>query len=141
MADERRSPESSAEEGRERTTPRRRSPRQASKVDGDQLVREKLSSLPEPSRTLALQLHELIRSTAPELTPRLWYGLPAYAKDGAVICFFRVPETFEERYFTLGFNDKAKLDDPPLWPVAYALTELTPDAAQRIAELVRRALG
>lgn len=100
----------------------------------------KIEILPGPYRGMGERLHAIIRANAPGLTPRTWYGMPAYAKDGEVVCFFRGPQVFKERYMTLGFNDGARLDDGGMWPVYYALTELSPAEEARIAALVRRAV-
>jgi uncharacterized protein YdhG (YjbR/CyaY superfamily) len=101
----------------------------------------KIAELPEADRTLAGRIHALVKATAPELAPRLWYGMPAYAKGGKVVCFFQAGQKFKTRYGTLGFSDTAQLDDGTMWPTAYALTELTAADEQRIAALVRRAAG
>ena len=108
-------------------------------VDGEHAVLEAIAALPEPSRRLATRLHAVIRASAPALVPRTWYGMPAYSKDGEVVCFFRPKEKFKERYLTIGFNDAAHLDEGHLWPVAFALTELSATDESKIAELVRRA--
>src|SRR5690242_19151707 len=111
------------------------------KSGGEGDVLEKIAAMKEPDRAMADRLHELITATAPDLTPRTWYGMPAYAKDGKVLCFFQSGAKFKTRYATLGFSDKANLDDGDLWPVAFALKELTPDAEERIVALVKRALS
>ncbi len=98
-----------------------------------------IAAMPEPSRTMGERLHAIIITSAPALSPRLWYGMPAYAKNGKVICFFRGAEKFKERYMTLGFNDEANLDEGNLWPVAFALKELTAAEEARIAALVKKA--
>lgn len=103
-------------------------------------VLAKISAMAEPDRTMAERLHALIRSVAPDLAPRTWYGMPAYAKDGSVLCFFQAARKFKTRYSTLGFTDKAALDDGELWPVAFALKELTPAVEARITELLRTAI-
>lgn len=120
--------------------PPRRATSSASKVNGAALVAEKIAEMPEPWRTIAQRLDALIRSAAPELVPRLWYGMPAYAKDGKVVCFFRSPDRFDERYLTFGFNDVAHLDEGNMWPIAFAIVDLTPAEEERIVELVRRAV-
>ncbi len=97
--------------------------------------------MPEPSRAIGERLHAIIKTSAPALSPRLWYGMPAYAKDGKVICFFRGAEKFKERYMTLGFNNDANLDEGHLWPVAFALKELTAVEEARIAALVKKAVS
>jgi uncharacterized protein YdhG (YjbR/CyaY superfamily) len=111
------------------------------KTDGEADIRAKLAEMPEPDRSLGERLHALIRETAPDLTPRTWYGMPAYAKDGKVLVFFQAAAKFGARYATLGFNDVAQLDDGPMWPTAYALVDLTDEAEARIRELVRRAVS
>jgi uncharacterized protein YdhG (YjbR/CyaY superfamily) len=113
----------------------------ASEADGERDLLEKISEMAEPDRALAERIHAIIRESAPGLTPRTWYGMPAYAKDGNVVCFFQPALKFKARYATLGFNDKAQLDDGTMWPVAYALTELTKADEARIAVLVRKAAG
>jgi uncharacterized protein YdhG (YjbR/CyaY superfamily) len=96
--------------------------------------------MPAADRALAERLHAIIRQNAPELTARLWYGMPAYARDGKVVCFFQDAHKFKSRYATLGFSDKATLDDGPMWPTSFALKELTADVEARIAALVKRAV-
>ena len=113
----------------------------AGEADGDSTVRAKIAELAEPDRTMATRVHEIITAAAPGLVPRLWYGQPAYAKDGKVVCFFQPAAKFKTRYSTLGFNDPAHLDDGGMWPVAFALTELTPAVEERIAALVRQAVS
>ena len=100
-----------------------------------------IAAMPEPYRTMGERLHTIITASAPVLTPRTWYGMPAYARNGRVICFFRGADKFKERYMTLGFNDAAHLDDGAMWPVAFALKDLTPAGEERIAALVRKAVG
>ncbi|MUN38681.1 MULTISPECIES: iron chaperone [Actinomadura] len=109
--------------------------------EGERDVREKIAEMPEADRVLAERLHEIIASVAPGLVPRTWYGMPAYAKDGKVLCFFQSAQKFKSRYATLGFSDVAALDDGTLWPTTYALTAL--DAANEavISDLVKRAVG
>ena len=99
-----------------------------------------ISALAAPDRAMAERLHAIIRSVAPDLVPRTWYGMPAYAKDGSVLCFFQDARKFKTRYSTLGFTDKAALDDGALWPVAFALKELTPAVEARITELLKKAI-
>jgi uncharacterized protein YdhG (YjbR/CyaY superfamily) len=110
------------------------------KTDGEGPVLAAIAAMPEPYRTMGEGLHAIIRANAPNLVPRTWYGMPAYSKEGDVVCFFRGGEKFKERYMTLGFNDTAHLDEGHLWPVAYALTELTAADKTRVAELVKRAV-
>lgn len=109
------------------------------KQSGEDAVLAKIASMPEPYRTMGERLHAVITASAPDLLPRLWYGMPAYAKEGKVICFFR--GAVNERYMTLGFSENAKLDEGHLWPTSYALTELTETEEGRIAELVKKAVG
>lgn len=104
-------------------------------------VREKLASMSPSDRAMGERIHMIIASAAPELAPKLWYGMPAYAKDGSVVCFFQGAAKFKTRYSTLGFSDKAMLDDGRMWPTSYALMELTADDEARIAQLVRKAAG
>jgi uncharacterized protein YdhG (YjbR/CyaY superfamily) len=104
-------------------------------------VLAKISEMPEPDRTMAERLHAIIKASAPGLSPRLWYGMPAYAKDGTILCFFQERSKFKTRYATLGFSDKANLDDGAMWPVAFALAELTAADEARIGELVKKAVS
>jgi hypothetical protein len=106
---------------------------------GESDVLAKIAEMTDRDRAMAERLHALITASAPDLSPRTWYGMPAYAKDGKVVCFFQSAQKFKTRYATLGFSDKANLDDGAMWPNAYALTELTPDVEARISELVQRA--
>jgi uncharacterized protein YdhG (YjbR/CyaY superfamily) len=103
------------------------------------MVLAKIDELPPKDRAMARRVHELVRAAVPELAPRLWYGMPAYARDGQVVCFFQAAQKFKSRYATLGFSDKAALDDGTMWPTAFALHELTPADETRITELVKRA--
>ncbi|TLS45355.1 hypothetical protein FE633_14840 [Streptomyces montanus] len=116
----------------------RRSPRRA-KADGERDVLAKIAEMADADRVLAERLHEIIKSAAPDLSPKLWYGMPAYARDGKVVCFFQSAQKFKTRYATLGFSDQAKLDEGAMWPTAYALTELTAAAEARIVELIGKA--
>jgi uncharacterized protein YdhG (YjbR/CyaY superfamily) len=110
--------------------------------DGESAVRTAIAGMSPQDRTIAKRLHELIKATAPGLTPKTWYGMPAYAnKDGKVVCFFRDAGKFKERYAMFGFNDSAKLDDGTMWPVAFALKKLTAADEARIAKLVKKAVG
>ncbi len=111
-----------------------------SKADGEQDVLAKLAEMPAPDRALGERIHALVTETAPELRPRTWYGMPAYAKGGKVVCFFQNAAKFKARYSTLGFNDAANLDDGRMWPTTFAITEITPAEEERIVELVRRAV-
>ena len=111
------------------------------KADGESDVLEKIAEMPEHDRAIAERLHAIIKAAAPGLTPRTWYGMPAYAKDGKVVCFFQSGHKFKTRYATLGFSDKANLDDGAMWPNAFALKELTAAEEARIGALVKKALG
>ncbi|MBC7266730.1 MAG: DUF1801 domain-containing protein [Anaerosomatales bacterium] len=111
------------------------------KVEGEAAVLAKIAELPEPDRDLAEQVHRIVMAAAPDLVPRLWYGMPAYAKGGKVVCFFQSASKFKARYATLGFSDAARLDEGAMWPVAFALAALTPAEEERITELVKRAVG
>jgi uncharacterized protein YdhG (YjbR/CyaY superfamily) len=115
--------------------------RSASKADGERDVLEKIAEMPEPDRAMAERIHAIVMANAPDLTPRTWYGMPAYAKDGSVLCFFRPALKFKERYATFGFNANAHLDDGNMWPVAYALTKLTKADEVKIAALVQKAVN
>ncbi|MFJ5955935.1 iron chaperone [Paenarthrobacter sp. NPDC092416] len=112
-----------------------------SKVDGEADVLAKIDEMPEADKALATRLHAIVKEHAPELTPKTWYGMPAYAKDGKNIVFFQSSHKFKARYATIGFEENAKLDDGEMWPTAFALTELTPDVEARIIELIKRAIG
>jgi len=109
------------------------------KTDGESEVLAKIAELEEPDRAMATRLHAIVKSSAPELSPRTWYGMPAYAKDGKVVCFFQSGQKFKTRYATLGFNDKANLDEGVMWPTAFALKELTAAEEARISALVKKA--
>jgi hypothetical protein len=110
------------------------------KADGDSAVLAKIAELPEPERAMATRLHAIITATAPVLSPRLWYGMPAYAKDGKIVCFFQSAHKFNTRYATLGFSDAANLDDGTMWPTAFALKELTVAEEAQISALVQQAV-
>ena len=112
----------------------------AAGADGESLVLEKISGMAEPDRTMAKRLHAIMKANAPTLTPRLWYGMPAYAKDDKVVFFFQDAKKFKSRYATLGFSDKANLDEGSMWPVAYALKGLSGAEEGRIAALVKKAV-
>jgi uncharacterized protein YdhG (YjbR/CyaY superfamily) len=109
------------------------------KADQEGAVLAKLAELPAPDRAMGERLHAIIKANAPDLSPRLWYGMPAYAKDGKVVCFFQSAQKFKTRYATLGFNDAANLDDGTMWPTAFALVELTAADEARIGALVKKA--
>jgi hypothetical protein len=110
-------------------------------ADGEADVLAKIAQLDEPDHSMATRLHAIIKAAAPELSSRTWYGSPAYYRDGQLICFFQERAKFKVRYVTLGFSDKAHLDDGPMWPSSYALMEVTPAVEARITELVKKALG
>lgn len=111
------------------------------KIDGESAVLAKIAEMPEPDRTLGMRLHAIIKANAPALSPKLWYGMPAYARDGKVVCFFQSAQKFNTRYATLGFSDAANLDEDALWPVAFAVKELTIAAEAKIAALVKKAVS
>jgi uncharacterized protein YdhG (YjbR/CyaY superfamily) len=110
------------------------------KKDGEAAVLAKIAEMSEGDRAMAERVHALIKASAPDLTPRTWYGMPAYARDGTVVCFFQSAQKFKSRYATLGFSDKANLDDGAMWPTSFALKELTAAEEERIAELVKQAV-
>jgi uncharacterized protein YdhG (YjbR/CyaY superfamily) len=114
---------------------------EAAKADGASAVLEKIAEMPEADRVLAERFHEIVTESAPALTPKTWYGMPAYAKDGKVVCFFRSADKFKERYAMFGFNDSANLDDGAMWPITFALKELTPAEEAKVAKLVKRAVS
>ena len=113
--------------------------RGAGKADAEGDVLAKIAEMPAPDRALAERLHAIIKASAPALSPKTWYGMPAYAKDGKVVCFFQAADKFKTRYAMFGFNDVANLDDGAMWPVTFALTELTAADEARIGALVKRA--
>lgn len=114
----------------------------AKKADGESDVLAKIAEMPEPERTMAGRLHDLIKASAPALSPKTWYGMPAYAsKDGKIVCFFQSAQKFNTRYATLGFSDTATLDEGDMWPVAFALKELTATEEARIVALVKKAVS
>jgi hypothetical protein len=110
------------------------------KSDGEADVLAKIAEMPEPDRSMAMRLHAIIKAGAPALSPTTWYGMPAYARDGNVVCFFQSAQKFKTRYATFGFSDKANLDEGALWPTAFALKELTAAEEARIAALVKKAV-
>jgi uncharacterized protein YdhG (YjbR/CyaY superfamily) len=114
---------------------------EARKADGESALLAKVAEMKGPDRAMAERLHALITATAPELAPKTWYGMPAYAKDGKVLCFFQSAEKFNARYATFGFSDEANLDDGAMWPTSFALKELTTADEARIEALVKRAVG
>jgi uncharacterized protein YdhG (YjbR/CyaY superfamily) len=110
-------------------------------ADGESAVLAAIAAMEEPYRTMGERVHAIIKASAPGLSPRLWYGMPAYAKDGKVLCFFRSGQKFKKRYMTLGFNDVANLDEDHMWPIAFALKELTAAEEARIGALVKKAVN
>jgi uncharacterized protein YdhG (YjbR/CyaY superfamily) len=110
-------------------------------ADGETAVLAKIAALPQPDRAMAERLHAIIKANAPVLSPKTWYGMPAYAKDGNVVCFFQSGQKFKTRYATLGFSDKANLDDGRMWPTAFALKELTADEEAKICALIKKAIS
>ena len=113
----------------------------AGKADGEQDVLAKIAEMPERDRVMAERLHAIVKASAPGLSPRTWYGMPAYALDGKVVCFFQSAQKFKTRYATFGFSDSAKLDDGSMWPTAFALERLTAAEEKRIGQLVQKAVG
>jgi uncharacterized protein YdhG (YjbR/CyaY superfamily) len=113
----------------------------ADKADEESAVLAKITEMPEPDRAMAARLHEIIKASAPTLSPKLWYGMPAYAREGKVVCFFQSAQKFKTRYATFGFSETANLDEGALWPVAYALKELTATEEASISTLVKKAVS
>jgi uncharacterized protein YdhG (YjbR/CyaY superfamily) len=111
------------------------------KEEGENAVLAKIAEMPEPDRVMGERLHAIIKASAPDLSPRLWYGMPAYSKDGKVVCFFQSTQKFNTRYMTFSFSDKANLDEGNLWPTAFALKELTATEEATIATLVKKAVS
>ncbi len=114
--------------------------RGAAKADGEADVLAKIADMPASDRVMAKRIHEVVKANGPDLTPRTWYGMPAYAKDGKVVCFFQSADKFKARYATFGFNDIANLDEGAMWPTSWALTKLTAADEKRIGELVKKAV-
>ncbi len=110
------------------------------RVAGESALLARIAEMPEPDRSMAKRAHAIVTANAPTLMPKTWYGMPAYARDGKVVCFFQDAAKFKARYATLGFNDAANLDDGAMWPTAFALRELTEAAETKIAELVKKAV-
>jgi len=113
----------------------------ARKEDAEKAVLEKIAEMPKADRAMATRLHAIVKANAPDLTPRTWYGMPAYTKDDKVVCFFQSADKFKSRYATFGFNDSANLDDGAMWPTSFALKELTPAVEAKIGKLVKKAAG
>jgi uncharacterized protein YdhG (YjbR/CyaY superfamily) len=112
-----------------------------SRAAGEQDLLAKVAEMPEADRSMAERIHAIVTAAAPELAPKTWYGMPAYARDGKVVCFFTAASKFGERYATFGFQPEARLDDGAMWPTSFALLEMTPATEKRIAELVKKAIG
>jgi uncharacterized protein YdhG (YjbR/CyaY superfamily) len=128
------------ERARELKAASRRGPH-GDKADGERDVLAKIAEMPESDRVMAERLHALVKASAPDLAPKTWYGMPAYAKDGKVVCFFQSADKFKSRYATFGFSDEANLDEGAVWPTAFALTELTAADEARIGALVKKAVS
>jgi uncharacterized protein YdhG (YjbR/CyaY superfamily) len=114
---------------------------QAQRADGERAVLAKIAEMPQPDRAMAERLHEIVKASAPELSPKTWYGMPAYAKDGKVVCFFQSAQKFNSRYATLGFSDEANLDEVAMWANSFALKELSATEEAKISALVKRAVS
>jgi uncharacterized protein YdhG (YjbR/CyaY superfamily) len=123
------------------TVRERKARQRGSKTDGEQEVREKIAEMKGSDRVIAERLHAIIKASAPSLTPRTWYGMPAYSKDDQVVCFFQPSQKFKTRYVTLGFSDEANLDEGHMWPTSFAVMELTAPEEARVSALVKRAVG
>ena len=114
---------------------------EARKADGEKELLAKVAEMPEPDRAMAKRLHAIVKASAPDLEPKTWYGMPAYARDGKIVCFFQSADKFKSRYATLGFNDAAKLDEGAMWPTSFALKKLTGADEARIGALVKKAVS
>jgi uncharacterized protein YdhG (YjbR/CyaY superfamily) len=114
---------------------------EAQRADGERAVLAKIAEMQGPDRAMAERLHEIVKASAPDLSPKTWYGMPAYAKDGKVVCFFQSAQKFNSRYATLGFSDKANLDEGAMWPTSFALKELTATEEAKIGALVKKAVS
>ncbi|MEO8625577.1 MAG: DUF1801 domain-containing protein [Candidatus Limnocylindrales bacterium] len=128
------------EGARERKSSGKVTPEQE-RAQGESDIQEKIAGMPEPDKSLALRMHALVLKTAPDLMPRTYYGMPAYARDGKTICFFKPASKFKERYSTFGFEQNARLDDGTMWPTSYAITKLSADDEKKIAAMVKKAVG
>jgi uncharacterized protein YdhG (YjbR/CyaY superfamily) len=128
------------EHAQELKTAARRSPRSA-KADAEKDLLAKIAEMPESDRVMAERIHAIVKANAPALSPKLWYGMPAYARDGKVVCFFQSAQKFKSRYATFGFNEEAGLDEGTMWPTAFALTKLTAADEKRIGALVKKAVS
>ena len=129
------------EEERAAMKERAKEAKRSGSADGESDVLGKIAEMQKSDRVIAERLHAIIKETAPDLSPRTWYGMPAYAKDGNVLCYFQSAAKFKSRYATLGFSDKANLDDGAIWPTVYAVKELTADVEKRIVKLVKQAVS
>jgi uncharacterized protein YdhG (YjbR/CyaY superfamily) len=112
----------------------------ATREDGERDLLAKIAEMPAPDRAMAERLHALVTAAAPTLAPKTWYGMPAYARDGKIVCFFKAASKFDSRYATFGFEEEARIDDGSMWPTSYALTKLTQADEERLTELVKRAV-
>jgi uncharacterized protein YdhG (YjbR/CyaY superfamily) len=128
------------ERAREQKAEARRGPR-AGKADGETDVLAKIAEMPKSDRAMAARIHAIVKASAPALSPKTWYGMPAYAREGKVVCFFQAADKFKSRYATFGFNDDANLDEGTMWPTSWALTKLTAADEARIGALVKKAVG
>ncbi len=126
---------------KETTINQQKPDQRADKADGESAVLATIAAMPRPDRAMGERLHAIIKASAPALSPKLWYGMPAYAKDGKVVCFFRSGQKFKERYMTLGFNNEANLDEDHMWPIAFALKELNAAEEARVGALVKKAVS
>lgn len=138
------SPKTETETGftaEEKAAMRERAKELKNKANGEDDVMAKIADMPEPDRTMATRLHTIIKEAGPNLMPKTWYGMPAYAKDGKIVCFFQTAARFKTRYATLGFNDVANLDDGNMWPVTFALMKLGAAEEARVIELVKKAVS
>lgn len=129
------------ERTRELKAETRRGSQKKGKANGESDVLTKIAEMPEPERAMAERLHAIIKDSAPALSPKTWYGMPAYAKDGKVVCFFQSAQKFKSRYATFGFSDEANLDEGAMWPTSFALKELTPAEEEKIVALVKKAVS
>ena len=111
------------------------------RAEGEKMLLEKIAEMPDADRLLAEKIHKIVTKNAPDLMPRTWYGMPAYARDGKVVCFFQSADKFKSRYATFGFNDAARIDEGSVWPTSFAVTKLTSADEKRLAALVKRAVG
>jgi len=127
----------------EKTQSAEKSPKRPkkTKVDGETAVVENLAAMPEPDRILGEKIHAIVKASAPSLSPKLWYGMPAYAKDGKVVCFFQSADKFKTRYATLGFQHEANIDEGAMWPTSFGLKEITAAEEAKIGELVKKAVS